>query len=131
MTVKSLAVLNKSYRMRGPYEMKKEQTRLFRQLPSGLNMEVIEQKGLVFTDKKIIETQETAKRTHLWFLFMELSSARCWDEHWLPFFSWFGFDCYSVSLLGQVTRSFALRLFKQIFHSVRKHSSHQRWRIIW
>lgn len=30
-----------------------------------------------------------------------------------------------------MTRSFALRLFKQIFHSVRKHSSHQRWRIIW
>jgi len=71
MTVKSLAVLNKSYKMRVPYEMKKEQTRLFRQLPSGLNMEVIEQKGLVFADKKIIETQEAVK-THLWFLFMEV-----------------------------------------------------------
>jgi len=71
MTVKSLAVLNKSYKMRVPYKMKKEQTRLFRQLPSGLNMEVIEQKGLVFADKKIIETQEAVK-THLWFLFMEV-----------------------------------------------------------
>jgi hypothetical protein len=72
MTVKSLAVLNKSYKMRDPSEMKKEQTRLFRQLPSGLNMEVIEQKGLVFADKKIIETQEAVK-THLWFLFMEVT----------------------------------------------------------
>ncbi|KAJ6861300.1 hypothetical protein NC651_037397 [Populus alba x Populus x berolinensis] len=100
MTVKSLAVLNKSYKMR----MKKEQTRLFRQLPSGLNMEVIEQKGLVLADKENNRAPRSSeKNPPLVFVHGSYHAAWCWDEHWLPFFSWFGFDCYSVSLLGQVT----------------------------
>lgn len=28
-------------------------------------------------------------------------AAWCWAEHWLPFFSDSGYDCYAVSLLGQ------------------------------
>ena len=29
-------------------------------------------------------------------------AAWCWAEHWLPFFSSSGHDCYAISLLGQV-----------------------------
>jgi pimeloyl-ACP methyl ester carboxylesterase len=29
-------------------------------------------------------------------------AAWCWAEQWLPFFSESGYDCYSLSLLGQV-----------------------------
>ncbi|KAF9663981.1 hypothetical protein SADUNF_Sadunf17G0108500 [Salix dunnii] len=35
-----------TYKMQVPYELKKEQARLFHQLPSGLNVGVIEQEGL-------------------------------------------------------------------------------------
>ncbi|KAG6741982.1 hypothetical protein POTOM_055264 [Populus tomentosa] len=88
MTVKSLAVLNKSYKMRVPCEMKKEQTRLFRQLPSGLNMEVIEQKDLVLADKENNRAPRSSeKNPPLVFVHGSYHAAWCWDEHWLPFFS--------------------------------------------
>ncbi|KAK1357503.1 AB hydrolase-1 domain-containing protein [Heracleum sosnowskyi] len=71
MTIIPRATLNRDYKMRVPYELKQGQSRLFHQLPSGLNMEVIYQK------------------------------AWCWAQHWLPFFSANGYDCYALSLLGQ------------------------------
>ncbi|KAK3036568.1 hypothetical protein RJ639_031009 [Escallonia herrerae] len=46
MVVMPRAALNRDYKMRVPYELKQRQTRLFHELPSGLNMEVIVQKGL-------------------------------------------------------------------------------------
>ncbi|KAH8511244.1 hypothetical protein H0E87_008699 [Populus deltoides] len=73
MTTKPLAVLNNAYKMQVPYELQQGQTRIFHQLPSGLNMEVIEQKGRVLADKE--NNRSPGNR--------------------------FGFDSYAVSLLGQ------------------------------
>ncbi|CAK7344335.1 unnamed protein product [Dovyalis caffra] len=102
MTIKPLAVLNKSYKMQVPYELKQGQTRLFHQLPSGLKMEVIEQKGLVLADKENNrDPRESRKNPPLVFVHGSYHAAWCWAEHWLPFFSGFGFDSYAISLLGQ------------------------------
>ncbi|KAJ6402686.1 hypothetical protein OIU84_014733 [Salix udensis] len=102
MTTKPLAVLNKAYKMQVPYELKQGQKRLFHQLPSGLNMEVIEQKGLVLADKEINRGPRNSERNPpLVFVHGSYHAAWCWAEHWLPFFSGFGFDSYAVSLLGQ------------------------------
>ena len=89
--------------MQVPYELKQGQTRLFHQLPSGLNMEVIEQKGLVLEDKENNGGPRNSERNPpLVFVHGSYHAAWCWAEHWLPFFSGFGFDSYAVSLLGQV-----------------------------
>lgn len=102
MTTKPLAVLNKAYKMQVPYELKQGQTRIFHQLPSGLNMEVIEQKGRVLADKENNRSPgKSEKNPPLVFVHGSYHAAWCWAEHWLPFFSGFGFDSYAVSLLGQ------------------------------
>ncbi|KAJ6936230.1 hypothetical protein NC652_011075 [Populus alba x Populus x berolinensis] len=101
-TTKPLAVLNKAYKMQAPYELKQGQTRLFHQLPSGLNMEVIEQKGCVLADEENTRSPgNSEKNPPLVFVHGSYHAAWCWAEHWLPFFSGFGFDSYAVSLLGQ------------------------------
>ncbi|XP_065880640.1 uncharacterized protein [Euphorbia lathyris] len=90
MAMKPPAVASESQKMRVAYELKKGQTRLFHQLPSGLNMEVIEQKGKV-----------DSENPPLVFIHGSYHAAWCWAENWLPFFSTSGFDCYALSLLGQ------------------------------
>ncbi|KAF8399111.1 hypothetical protein HHK36_014976 [Tetracentron sinense] len=95
-TLKSLAVLDRAYKMRVPYELKEGQSRLFHELPSGLNMEVIFQKGIRTNPDK-----ERSKNPPLVFVHGSFHAAWCWAEHWLPFFSQYGYDCYAVSLLGQ------------------------------
>lgn len=87
--------------MRVPYELKQEQSRLFHQLPSGLNMEVIVQKGVA--EKESDEKKErTSENPPLVFVHGSYHAAWCWAEHWMPFFSASGYDCYAISLLGQV-----------------------------
>ncbi|KAJ0099833.1 hypothetical protein Patl1_21447 [Pistacia atlantica] len=90
-TVKPFAVLNQTHKMRVPFELKQGQNRRFHQLPSGLNMEVIEQK----------RERSDKPNPPLVFVHGSYHAAWCWAEHWLPFFSASGFDCYAVSLLGQ------------------------------
>lgn len=86
--------------MRVPYELKQEQSRLFHQLPSGLNMEVIVQKGVA--EKESDEKKErTSENPPLVFVHGSYHAAWCWAEHWMPFFSASGYDCYAISLLGQ------------------------------
>lgn len=82
--------------MRVPYELKQGQARIFHQLPSGLNMEVIVQKSV-----KEKDPDETKSPT-LVFVHGSYHAAWCWAECWLPFFSASGFDCYAPSLLAQV-----------------------------
>ncbi|KAI7754476.1 hypothetical protein M8C21_027295 [Ambrosia artemisiifolia] len=94
MTKIPQAVLNKT---KAPYNLKQGQSRLFHQLPSGLNMEVIYQKGV--RNKTIDE--KVLKQPPLVFVHGSFHAAWCWSEHWLPFFSDNGFDSYAVSLLGQ------------------------------
>ena len=79
------------------YGLKQGQSRLFHELPSGLNMEVIVQKGVVVDEKK-----QRIENPPLVFVHGSYHAAWCWAEHWLPFFSAYGYDCYAVSLLGQV-----------------------------
>lgn len=83
--------------MKAPYELKQGQSRNFHQLPSGLSMEVIEQKGGGGGKSK--------RDPPLVFVHGSYHAAWCWAEHWLPFFSGFGYDCYALSLLGQVLES--------------------------
>ncbi|PIN05838.1 Soluble epoxide hydrolase [Handroanthus impetiginosus] len=95
ITVMPRAVLkNINYKMGVPYELKQGQSRHFHKLPSGLNMEFIFQKG---RDRK----EEKPQKTPLVFVHGSFHAAWCWAEHWLPFFSQHGFDCYALSLLGQ------------------------------
>ncbi|KAL5811634.1 hypothetical protein ACOSQ3_026584 [Xanthoceras sorbifolium] len=100
MTVKPLAVLNRPQRLCVPFELKQGQTRLFHQLPSGLNMEVIEQKSVKNKDPDG-KVRGRSEKPPLVFVHGSYHAAWCWAEHWLPFFSGSGFDCYAVSLLGQ------------------------------
>lgn len=106
VTVKPRAALHGAQRMRVPYELKQEQSRLFHQLPSGLNMEVIVQKGVAEKESAEKESDEKKERTSenppLVFVHGSYHAAWCWAEHWMPFFSASGYDCYAVSLLGQV-----------------------------
>eukprot|EP00268_Persea_americana_P037946 TRINITY_DN37614_c0_g1_i1.p1 TRINITY_DN37614_c0_g1~~TRINITY_DN37614_c0_g1_i1.p1 ORF type:complete len:192 (-),score=33.58 TRINITY_DN37614_c0_g1_i1:230-805(-) len=97
---KPLAVLDGPSRMRVPYHLKQGQSRLFHQLPSGLGMEVIFQKGTLRTDPDE-EEKSGPKNPPLVFIHGSFHAAWCWAEHWLPFFSGSGFDCYALSLLGQ------------------------------
>ncbi|KAI3665544.1 hypothetical protein L6452_44171 [Arctium lappa] len=91
-------VLNK---MKVPYKLKQGQSRLFHQLPSGLNMEVIYQKGL----QTKIPDENSEKLCNppppLVFIHGSFHAAWCFAEYWLPFFSQNGFDSYALSLLGQ------------------------------
>ncbi|KAL4652105.1 hypothetical protein ACB092_01G209100 [Castanea dentata] len=96
-TKKPRAVLNRTQKMQVPYELKQGQTRLFHKLPSGLNMEVIVQKGVADKDPY----DRNSENPPLVFVHGSYHAAWCWAEHWLPFFSACGFDCYALSLLGQ------------------------------
>ncbi|CAD5333382.1 unnamed protein product [Arabidopsis thaliana] len=91
MTIKPIAALTNSPRTTIPYELKKGQNRLFHKLPSGLKMEVIEQR----------KSKSERENPPLVFVHGSYHAAWCWAEHWLPFFSSSGFDSYAVSLLGQ------------------------------
>lgn len=109
MTIRPRAVLKKaSYKMRVPYELKLGQSRLFHELPSGLKMEVIFQKGLKANPE---EEANQSKIPPLVFVHGSFHAAWCWAEHWLPFFSQSGFDCYALSLLGQVIFFFSFHSF--------------------
>lgn len=79
--------------MKVPYELKQEQSRLFHKLPSGLNMEVLYQRGS--------DQIRSTKNPPLVFVHGSFHAAWCWAEHWLPFFSQNGYDSYALSLLGQ------------------------------
>ena len=70
-------------------------------------MEVIFQKGLssAAAAAAAAEEEEVEKGSRpppLVFVHGSFHAAWCWAEHWLPFFSRAGFDCYALSLLGQV-----------------------------
>ncbi|XP_057809459.1 uncharacterized protein LOC131023857 isoform X2 [Salvia miltiorrhiza] len=80
-----------NYKMPVPYELKQGQSRQFHKLPSGSSMEIIFQKGHHKIDEK----------PPLVFVHGSFHAAWCWAEHWLPFFSRHGFDCYALSLLAQ------------------------------
>lgn len=88
------AVLKRDPKMKVPYELKQEQSRLFHKLPSGLNMEVLYQRGS--------DQIRSTKNPPLVFVHGSFHAAWCWAEHWLPFFSQNGYDSYALSLLGQV-----------------------------
>ncbi|KAL5581818.1 hypothetical protein UlMin_014260 [Ulmus minor] len=99
ISAKPKAVLNKANKMGVNYELKQGQSRLFHELPSGMNMEVIVQKAVL--DKDPDEGKERRQNPPLVFVHGSYHAAWCWAEHWLPFFSDCGYDCYAVSLLGQ------------------------------
>lgn len=54
-------------------------------------MEIIYQKG----------HRKNDEQPPLVFVHGSFHAAWCWAEHWLPFFSRHGFDCYALSLLAQ------------------------------
>lgn len=101
-----VAVLTRGKKMRVPYDLKQGQSRIFHELPSGLSMEVIVQNGVV-----------EHSLPPLVFVHGSYHAAWCWAEHWFPFFSASGFDCYALSLLGQVLSLLHTQLFLQFFHS--------------
>jgi len=74
-------------------------------------MEVIVQKGVVDKDPY----DRNSENPPLVFVHGSYHAAWCWAENWLPFFSACGFDCYALSLLGQVS-SLTLSLYI-FFHS--------------
>lgn len=94
------AVVNKELKTRFPYELKQGQSRIFHKLPSGLKMEVIFQPGLKSKDQD--DKKGKYESTPLVFVHGSFHAAWCWAENWLPFFSQRGYDCYALSLLGQV-----------------------------
>ncbi|XP_010450926.1 PREDICTED: uncharacterized protein LOC104733014 isoform X2 [Camelina sativa] len=91
MKINPMAALTNSSKTIAPYELKMGQNRLFHKLPSGLKMEVIEQR----------RSKSERDNPPLVFVHGSYHAAWCWAEHWLPFFSSSGFDSYAVSLLGQ------------------------------
>ncbi|XP_071695937.1 uncharacterized protein [Rutidosis leptorrhynchoides] len=91
------ATLNNEYKMKVPYKLKQGQSRNFHQLPSGLKMEVIYQKGL----QNKSPNDKICNQSPLVFIHGSFHAAWCWAEHWMPFFSENGFDSYALSLLGQ------------------------------
>ncbi|XP_020251828.1 uncharacterized protein LOC109829129 isoform X2 [Asparagus officinalis] len=60
-------------------------------------MEVISQKPL----KELDSGPNPGPNPPLVFVHGSFHAAWCWAEHWMPFFSGYGYDCYAVSLLGQ------------------------------
>ncbi|MFS8016801.1 putative alpha/Beta hydrolase [Helianthus anomalus] len=101
--------------MKVAYKLKQGQSRLFHQLPSGLNMEVIYQKG-VQTKTKTLDEKQQQQQPPLVFVHGSFHAAWCWSEHWLPFFSENGFDSYALSLLAQV--SFILHFVLSLFNKL-------------
>ncbi|CAH9105579.1 unnamed protein product [Cuscuta europaea] len=99
MKMRAQAILTNGSKMRVPYELKQGQTRLFHELPSGLKMEVIFQKKGFFSDPA--KELEEPHKPPIVFVHGSFHAGWCWAEHWLPFFSRHGFNCYAVSLLGQ------------------------------
>lgn len=104
------SVLSRPNKMRAPFNLKQGQSRIFHELPSGLSMEVIMQKGVaVAADAAKMELEKKRKDNNnvenenpaLVFVHGSYHAAWCWAEHWLPFFSASGYDCYALSLLGQ------------------------------
>lgn len=94
----AVPVIEKDFKMKIPFQLKQGQSRDFHKLPSGLKMEVIFQEGL----KKIEPVmKEDPKKPPLLFVHGSYHAAWCWAEHWLPYFSINGYDCYALSLLGQ------------------------------
>lgn len=91
----TVAALQRKEKMSVPYNLKEGQSRIFHELPSGLNMEVIVQK------KKKKNESESECSPALVFVHGSYHAAWCWAEQWLPFFSQSGYDCYALSLLGQ------------------------------
>ncbi|CAA7055606.1 unnamed protein product [Microthlaspi erraticum] len=91
ITIKPMAVLNNLPKTAIQYDLRKGQNRLFHKLPSGLKMEVIEQR----------KEKDESENPPLVFVHGSYHAAWCWAEHWLPFFSSSGFDSYAISLLGQ------------------------------
>ncbi|WOK93477.1 hypothetical protein Cni_G02175 [Canna indica] len=79
------------------YQLREGQRRLFHRLPSGLAMEVIFQEGQAAASY----SEEGCRNPPLVFVHGSFHAAWCWAEHWLPFFSDSGYDCYALSLLGQ------------------------------
>lgn len=102
MTLVPRAVLENKTQV--SYELKKSQSRLFHELPSGLKMEVIFQKGRIDIDEK-------SQNPPLVFVHGSFHAAWCWAEHFLPFFSQNGYDCYALSLLGQVLSTLLLSFY--------------------
>lgn len=100
MTITPRSVLARESRTGVLYELKQGQSRLFHKLPSGLAMEVIFQKGLDLRNPD--DGREKLANPPLVFIHGSFHAAWCWAEHWLPFFSQNGFNCYALSLLGQV-----------------------------
>ncbi|XP_057481406.1 uncharacterized protein LOC130768387 isoform X1 [Actinidia eriantha] len=98
-TITPCSVLTRNSQMKVPYELKQGQSRVFHKLPSGLDMEVIFQKGLNRRNPE--ERRERSENPPLVFVHGSFHAAWCWAEHWLPFFSQNGFDCYALSLLAQ------------------------------
>ncbi|ERN03990.1 hypothetical protein AMTR_s00079p00138710 [Amborella trichopoda] len=92
----STPVLNISSKLRVPYHLSDGQNRHFHKLPSGLNMEVIAQRGKVEDP-----TGNLSPKCPLVFVHGSFHAAWCWAVHWLPFFANNGYDCYAISLLGQ------------------------------
>lgn len=92
--LKTAAVMSREKKMRAQYDLKQGKSRNFHELPSGLSMEVIVQKGA--------EKNTNVEYPPMVFVHVSYYAARCWAEHWLPFFSSSGHDGYAISLLGQV-----------------------------
>ncbi|KAG5027705.1 hypothetical protein JHK86_023619 [Glycine max] len=91
--LKTAAVMSREKKMRAQYDLKQGKSRNFHELPSGLSMEVIVQKGA--------EKNTNVEYPPMVFVHVSYYAARCWAEHWLPFFSSSGHDGYAISLLGQ------------------------------
>lgn len=100
MTTRPLAAMNQEHGMRVPYELKMGQSRIFHKLPSGLNVEVIFQERVKHRNSN--DGKDKSQNPPLVFIHGSFHAAWCWAEHWLPYFSQNGYDCYAVSLLGQV-----------------------------
>ncbi|XP_064979988.1 uncharacterized protein LOC135622251 isoform X1 [Musa acuminata AAA Group] len=78
------------------YQLREGQFRRFHRLPSGLAIEVIFQEA-----QAAAAAEEGLRNPPLVFIHGSFHAAWCWVEHWLPFFSDSGYDCYALSLLGQ------------------------------
>uniref|UniRef100_A0A7N0TTM1 AB hydrolase-1 domain-containing protein n=2 Tax=Kalanchoe fedtschenkoi TaxID=63787 RepID=A0A7N0TTM1_KALFE len=101
VTIRCVLSDNYSRSSRVPYELKYGQSRVFHELPSGLKMEVLLQKA---NPQRMVERGSSSSNSDLpplLFVHGSYHAAWCWAEHWMPYFSRNGFDCYAVSLLGQ------------------------------
>ncbi|KAI4384540.1 hypothetical protein MLD38_002681 [Melastoma candidum] len=81
-----------------PYDLKQGQYRHFHRLPSRLSLEVIVQKS---SGCAKVDSDSDRPPPPLVFVHGSYHASWCWAEHWLPFFSGRGYDCFAISLLGQ------------------------------